>query len=207
MVVAASSVEFDRMHVPEKHNVFAEPGVNCPKILPDDKSRKRIGLGKSEPKEGAKMTMSGAWWTELLSRIFVELLALFFGGMLGGALLKLVTGLLEKYPPQQTSMARCKAIGGQWRGTITQNGGRHATMPVDFKFEVGWRVIKGQFSFDPPKPYGGKVTNTFRGRFITDNIFQLEYKKETPHITRGFGTILLKCSPELKTMAGRVVGL
>lgn len=150
------------------------------------------------------MGAPGAWWMELLSRTSVELLALFFGSLLGAALLKLGTDLLTKYPPQQASLSRCKAVGGEWKGTITHNGGRRVTVPVDFKFDARWRVIKGQFSFE----YGGKkVTNTFHGRFVADNIFQLEYKKETAHITRGFGTILFECSPDLRTMAGRVVGL
>jgi len=149
------------------------------------------------------MGAPGAWWTEFLSRASVELLALFFGSLLGGTLLKLGADLLAKYPPQQASLARCRAVGGEWKGTITTNGGRHVTIPVDFKFDVGWRVIKGQFSF----VYGGKVTNIFHGRFVADNIFQLEYKKEIPHITRGFGTILFECSPDLKAMAGRAVGL
>jgi hypothetical protein len=156
----------------------------------------------------ASIAGQGTWLADFFTRLTSELLAVLIGGVLGGALVRLIQWLLEKFPPGRLPRARRKVLRGHWHGKIIQFEKRSIIpnqMEVEFEFDPGWRIVSGTFSFSSPVKSRGQVTNEFKGRFLTDQIFSVQYIKTEPEII-GCGVILFEFSEDAHKLHGRLAG-
>ena len=103
---------------------------------------------------------------------------------------------------------RQKCLAGAWKGLVWPYLAKDSPpeIPIDVLFDAKHKVIVGEMSFLSPNKSRGKIENVMSGGFMSDNDLRFGYKKKTRGII-GWGELLLKLSPDARSLAGRIVGV
>jgi hypothetical protein len=106
------------------------------------------------------------------------------------------------------SVGRRNNLNGEWKGFVWPQSlpSDPKEVPTRFIFDVHKKVVTGEMSFKSPDPSRGVIVNYLTGGFLSDEDLKFIYSKKKPGVI-GWGSLMLKLSPDARRMDGLIVGL